>query len=778
VGLTPRSGLLATAVAFAAGAALSEAKTPAIPDEYMCGCAAAVLVGSAFAPVAPLAFATAGFAAGWLARPGPSPSPVADRARGTVTSMPRRVEGRASFVVASEEGARMEVNAPDLAPGAPLSLGDRVLLAPEAREPLGARNPGGRDRAAVLRAHGVALTASSRIAPARLAPPPPLALVEAARLRFGAEADRVLPPRVAGLVRAIGAGDEAGIDAGTRDAFARSGLAHVLSVSGLHLAVVALGAFRLLRALLLRLGDLPSRIDAGRWSAAATLPIAGLYAVGTGASVPVLRSAVAAGLLLLSVMLRRERDSRGDLALAALAILAVEPGAVQDPSFQLSFASVAGLVALSGPLRRAVPLAPDRSRLAGRALEAALLAACASAAATVATAPLLALHFRRLSTMAIPANVVGLPLAAALTVLAALAYLATAVAPPAGTALLHACRPVAAPFLWLNDLLAAPSWATVGVASPGWAGALGSLVLGAAALRARGPLRAILWGAAAALVLLPGPLRHAAALHRGGLEVVFLSVGQGDAAVLRLPDGSVVLVDGGGDPAGRYDPGARDVAPFLRDMGIRRIAAAFLSHPHPDHLQGMPGVHAELPFRRLFWAGRRGDEGAAAALRRLPAAEVLEDGDVVELAGVRFEVLGPPRGDVRLVENDASLVLRVTHGRTSFLLAGDVEAAAEAALVARGGLASDVVKVPHHGSRTSSGHAFTRSTSPRWAVISLGAGNRYGFPHAESVERWRGAGAEVLRTDAGPVRFLSDGLEVRRVDAAGALDALALWRGR
>jgi competence protein ComEC len=133
---------------------------------------------------------------------------------------------------------------------------------------------------------------------------------------------------------------------------------------------------------------------------------------------------------------------------------------------------------------------------------------------------------------------------------------------------------------------------------------------------------------------------------------------------------------------------------------------------------------------------------------------------------------------VRLVENDASLVLRVTHGRTSFLLAGDVEAAAEAALVARGGLASDVVKVPHHGSRTSSGHAFTRATSPRWAVISRGAGNRYGFPHAESVERWRGAGAEVLRTDAGPVRFLSDGLEVRRVDAAGALDALALWRGR
>lgn len=723
-----------------------------------------------------VAFAAAGWIAGGSARVAPgSVSAGGATLRGTVVSMPRRQEDRVRFLVSDPVRGRFEVSAPDL--GMPLAPGDGVLLSVEVREPAGPRNPGGRDGLGALGAHGVSAQAWTRTPPARSSPPSPLSWVAAARARFARAAAGALPAPEAGLVRAIGAGDEAQIDPATRERFARSGLAHVLSVSGLHLAVVAFGAWRALQAVLLRLPELPRRFDVRRGAAAASLPVTALYAVATGATVPVLRSAVAAGVVFASLLLGRRGDAAGALAIAALSLLAADPGCLLDVSFQLSFASVAGLVTLARPFRAALPLRPDRARFSGRALEAGLQGACASAAATVATAPLLALHFRSLSTVAIAANAVALPVASALTVLAALAYLASAAAEPLLPALLWACRPLASAFLRVNDAFAAPAFASVGVASPGWGLVAIAYAAGVAAFLARGRTRLVLATAGCLAVLLPGPVRRVAARSRPGIEVTFLSVGQGDCTVIRLPDGSAVVVDAGGDPTGRYDPGARDVLPFLRDMGVGRLAAVFVSHPHPDHLQGLPAVVAGIETERVFASHDRGDETARAAFARMPPATVLAAGDEVTLAGVRFRVLGPPPGDTRLVENDASLVLHVTYGQASFLLPGDVEAAGEAALLAAGVPRSDVVKAPHHGSRTSSGRGLVAASRPRWVVFPVGAGNRYGFPHAETVARWRESGAELLRTDESPVRFRSDGRSVWRAAPEGALDAWALLGG-
>lgn len=280
-----------------------------------------------------------------------------------------------------------------------------------------------------------------------------------------------------------------------------------------------------------------------------------------------------------------------------------------------------------------------------------------------------------------------------------------------------------------------------------------------------------------AALLLPGPLRCLAARQRGGLEVIFLSVGQGDAAVLRLPDGSGVLVDAGGEASGRYDPGARDVLPFLRDMGVRRLAAAFVSHPHSDHLLGLPAVAESMPIERLFSNGRAGDDLAQTAWARLPPAQALAAGASFDLAGVRFEVLAPSPGADSLDENDASLVLRIVYGETAFLFLGDLEEEGEAALLATDRpLHADVVKVPHHGSRHSSSAALAAVVRPRWAVASASSHNRFGFPHGEAVDRWHAAGAEVLRTDEGAVRFFSDGRAARRTAPGLAIDGWALWR--
>ena len=268
-------------------------------------------------------------------------------------------------------------------------------------------------------------------------------------------------------------------------------------------------------------------------------------------------------------------------------------------------------------------------------------------------------------------------------------------------------------------------------------------------------------------------------MRRGGLEVVFLGVGQGDATALLLADGSAILVDGGGEARGHRDPGARDVVPFLRDAGVRRIAALVVSHPHPDHLLGLAAVAEAFPVERVLASTRRGSEALATAWERLPSVTLFAPGEVFERAGVRLEALGPPTASEAWTENDASLVVRVSFGASHLLFPGDVEAEGEAALLAgpfAGALAAEVVKAPHHGSATSSTPEFVAATGARFAVMMVGHENRHGFPAPSTVRRWREAGAEVLRTDHGAARFLSDGRAIRRTPAAAALDLLALWR--
>jgi competence protein ComEC len=759
----PALGLVAGILAGLQGTALPLAAIPA------------VLLAAA-GPLAPAGFAAAGWWAASAARPAPAPAAPGTRLvlEGRVVSVPDRLPERIRFRLRTSSGAQLEVLAPPAA--WPIALGDLVRVPAELRRPPGPLNPGGRDAAGRLRASGVSLQARAMGPAVRVEPPSAAARLEAARDALAVAAGRFLPEREAAVLRAIATGDRAALDPATSDAFARSGLAHVLAVSGFHLVVVALGLERLLRALFLRVDAIAARVDPRRLSAAIALPAALVYALATGAGVPVLRAAVAASAALAGALLDREIDPGSALALAAIAVLAGDPGALLDPSLQLSFAAVAGLVAWAGPLRRRLPLpVPARGGWRARLLEPLVQGACATLAASLATAPVLALHFRQLPVLGVLANVVGLPIGTALTALGALAAAAAAASPLAAAPVLIVARPFATALLALSDGAAAPSWSVVGVGAPGLAGAIASLGLAFAGTRLTGARRAVAWGAAAACLLAPPALRAAAARARGGLEVTFLAVGHGDAALLRLPDGSAVLVDAGGSPGGGPDPGAREIVPLLRDLGIHRLAAVFVSHPHPDHALGLGAVAAALPIDLLFSNGDLGDGEPRALLARLRPVTLLP-GDGWQRAGVRFDVLGGPRE--AFATNDASLVLRVRYGATTLLLAGDLEAAGEAAAVAGGGLRADVVKVPHHGSRTSSTAPFVAAVRPRLAVVSVDAASRYGFPHAEPVARWRAAGAEVLTTADGAVRLLSDGRSVRRVPAGDVLDPVAVLRER
>jgi competence protein ComEC len=783
--MSRRAPLLPLAVALLLGVSLSTAG-------HRAPLAAAVLLPlAASPPLAPLAFLAAGWFSADLARASP-PAPVAppssspqttpaapagERLLGRVVNVPAPLADRLRFTLRADDGRLVELVTPSLE--WPLAAGDRLLLRARLRDPPVARNPGAADPRERLAAVGVSQQGEGLLPPVRLAPPSPLAWLERGRERF-AEAAAALPPREAALVRAIGTGDRAALDQATNDSFVRSGLAHILAVSGLHLVVVAAGLEWLLRGALLRIEPVAARYDVRRVAAVLALPVVVAYTLATGAGFPVVRAALASGVLFGATLLDREGSSANSLGLATLAMLGVEPGALLDPSFQLSLTSVAGLVALAGPLRAALPVArPPPGTWRSRLLEPLLAGLCATLAASLATAPILALHFRRLPVLGVLANLAGVPVGTGLTALTALAAALAAIWPPLSLPLLWACWPLALALLAISDAAAAPSFAVLGVASPGplLAGVACALALSLAWLR--GGWRLAAAAAFLACLVLPGPVRAAAARQRGGLEVIFASVGQGDATLLRLPDGAAILVDTGGTFAGGPDPGARDLVPLLHDLGVTRLAALVVSHPHPDHVLGLPAIAAAFPIERFILGGGAPGEAAAAALAqarpRLPAPLQLSPGEALELGGVRLESVGGEAAE--LTENDASLVLRITFGRTAFLLPGDVEEAGEAAALAGGRtLLADVVKVPHHGSRRSSTGPFVAAVRPAWAVASVGVANRYGFPHVEAVARWRGVAAAWRQTDGGALRFLSDGVRVREVPAGDVLHPIAVWR--
>ena len=665
----------------------------------------------------------------------------------------------------------------DGSPAAVPSLfeGDRVRLRGHLRLPSGKRNPGGFDYGAYLARRGICCTmyVDSPNAVTRLAPAASVftRAVVAVRQHVRTQITRHVPSADGrAVLQALLLGDRSGISDTQREWFTQTGLMHLLAVSGMHVFLVGMVLYILLRPLLMRFRLGWKHVELGR--AALTVGALSLYMVLTGARPSVVRAVVMSTLLIGGLLFQRSAPPLNTLGVAALLLLALRPPALFDVGFQLSMAAVAGIVTIHPQIVDNLPELWTASTMR----EWLTSTVSVSTAATVATAPVLLFHFGWVSAAGLLLNVVGIP-CTALALSAALALVCVGgFWPTAGAAfgssadvfidgLLFASREGAA---WLG-------WFGVRVFDLGSWG-LGAAVLGVVALaqwsRPRVRWRCLI----AALVFATAGVWVEAASRSGAptLDVLFFDVGQGDAVLVTTPEDRRLLIDTGprslsGDPAASYS-----VLPYLRQRGVDRLDAVVITHPDADHLGGLPKILREVSVGHVYHSGQRADTDLYLQTRRLlqkraVPTTALVRGDEISLGkGVRAEVLGPPPHPSRRgieTENGASVVLRLSYGTVDVLFPGDIEAQAEANLVRTYGsqLDSRVVKVPHHGSKTSSTSTFVRATSTKQtsAVVSVGRSNRFGMPSSRVLSRWRSMG-DTVRTTArrGAVWLRTDGREV------------------
>lgn len=656
------------------------------------------------------------------------------------------------------------------------NVGDEVTFRATPRAPRGFCNQGRDGWAELAFRRGIVAQASlARDAGVTLVRPATgLALdtlLAAARDAVAAALERAVPvDDEREVLRALVLGDQSRIRAELRRAYAATGTAHVLSVSGLHIALVATSAFFAARWLLARLPWLALRVPVARAAACLALPPAVAYALLSGGATATLRALVMGAAALGGVVLGRRPDAWTSLAAAALLLALLDPGVGEDPSFQLSFVAVASLVAAARVGRRLREVATahgfDARRTGHRALGWLAASLGASLAATVATAPLTAYHFGQVALAGAVANLVAVPLAGWLAVLLGLGGAALVVPwPDGGDACLRLAALAVRPVDLLVEALAATPVASArwALASPLEVGAVLALV--ASPLVGGARLRRTLVVAAGVALGLHGCAGRLAA-HAAPLIVRFLDVGQGDASIVQLTsEGRTIVIDGGG-LAGSFDPGERIVLPALRRAGAARVAALVVSHPEHDHYAGLAAVPPALRVEELWWTGRTTRAASFARLMDAVAAHgvakrALAAGDAPgPRRGTPFvRVLHPPRDTRGLSQNDASLVVEVRFGASRVLFTGDVEAAGEALLrQSAPGLTATVMKVPHHGSRTSSARPLVARLRPSLAVAMLGAHNRFSFPAPEVRQRYRALGAAWRQTDrAGEVVVASDG---------------------
>lgn len=687
--------------------------------------------------------------------------------------------------------------------------GERLRLKTKLHLPVNYKNPGAFDYVAYLRSKDINVLGSAKVDHVETLPGRGGTTIghwrATARRSVLSHIDRLWPRASAALISAMIVGDAAGISRETRLEFQRSGTYHVLVVSGMNVAILAVVVFWVLR-----------RLRAGNeWATLITIVLACAYALLTDLGAPILRAVLMLSMYQVTRLLYRDGAALNAVGTAALALLVWEPRALFEPSFQLTFLSVTAIAGIGIPLlertsqpylsavRRLPLVGYDQAfepKIAQWRLDLRLIAS-----------RLQPLTGRRVATFAvtwIPRSVLGafelivisllMQVSLALAMvwyfhrLPAASVLANIAVVPLTGILMPACVAAVAMSYMSSQLAVLPA-AVAGWALAGITGTVHQLGPRAADMRFATPTLAVCvvfavaftaamllarrsrWLCAAGLVLLfsaalwvarsEPPVQH----RPGALELTAIDVGQAESLLMITPEGKTLLLDAGG-PLGfsrsEFDVGEDVVSPYLWSRGIRTLDAVALSHVHSDHMGGMTAIIANFRPREIWYGPHLPTEAFDRLLSvcRQYAVELKPRVAREEFAwgGARFQVLSPAANtEIKPREADnASLVLRVSYGQNSMLLPGDIGSKVEGGFSSQQA-AADVLKVAHHGSKNSTSPEFLLAVGPRFAVISAGTRNPFRHPRPEVLARLAEAHVRTYRTDLfGPVTFYLDGRSV------------------
>jgi competence protein ComEC len=557
--------------------------------------------------------------------------------------------------------------------------------------------------------------------------------------------------KYASVIKALTIGDTTGLDEDTKTLFLRTGTSHILAISGSNIGIVTAFFFFIARFLIRRVSVLRHRGDDIKYAALITIPFAFMFMLIAGSGIPIIRATIMITVYMFSLFFERGRNIINTIALSALIILLIYPHSLFTPSFQLTFMSVLFIVIFTEMFFSLI-------RIENKMAKWFLFSILTTISATLGTLPIVIYHFYGINPFSVIHNIIAIPLMCILAMPMSLIGIVL----PYGEYILRLAGEI------LNINMQILKYLNAGYIYPIIRPTLFEIILYFAFAFALIFSRRKLILALLIFVIMPVSTIHVYLAYEkrfnNNMRINFMDVGIGDAILIEAPKGMRILIDGGGHYKGDYDTGKSILTPILLSKKILTLNYVINTHPHGDHIGGIPYILQNFNVKRFVTSTYFIKEEKFIEVMKLIKdkgipVQIWKKGDNYTFKNNMQILVFNPEPNFSLENlNNASLVLKVIYKNNTFLLAGDIEKDIEERLILSGvPLKSNVLKIPHHGSKNSNSFAFIRSVKPDIAILSGGPGIK-GLPSEEALQRYKNLSIPLLRTDKnGFIQICSDG---------------------